>query len=169
MPIHRNDPVLNLEVKTLVSDDRWGRLGLDALARRACLAALQVALPDAGNCEISILACNDEDIRRLNQQHRNRNTPTNVLSFPVSDNWPVNPAEPQFLGDLALSWDTCSREAMTGNRNIESHVCHLLVHGCLHLLGFDHETDTEADKMCNLETVALELLGLNNPYCRRQG
>ena len=105
--------------------------------------------------EIAIVLANDEEIRELNKQFRGKNKPTNVLSFP-------NEEEP--LGDVILSYDTIEREAEEQGKTFRDHAAHLIVHGVLHLLGFDHENARDAKKMEAIEVKLLSELGISNPY-----
>jgi len=158
-----------MTIDLLIEDDRWGELGLEALARRATGAALArlSLLPDA--CEIAILACDDARIATLNAEFRDKPAPTNVLSWPAQDLSP--PEAPQAdpdgsvpLGDIALSFDTCEREAADQGKSMAEHVVHLIVHGTLHLLGYDHVGDRDGAEMEGLEIEILCNLGLSDPY-----
>lgn len=162
-------------VEIALEDDRWGALGLDGLAARAVTATL-VALdlpPDA--FEISVLACDDTRISELNAEFRGKPTPTNVLSWPAEDRAPdrpgalprlpdpENPMEAE-LGDLALAYETCLSESQAAGLAPAAHLTHLIVHGTLHLLGFDHIDDADAERMESLEIEILETLGIADPY-----
>lgn len=156
-------------VEVIVVDDRWNDLSIHRLARRACTAALVIAGVD-GPREVAVLATNDADIARLNGDFRGQNRPTNVLSWPSTPIAPpapgVVPPPPQAveLGDIALAWETCAQEAGARGIPVNDHVTHLVLHGCLHLVGYDHETADDAEIMERLEIAALEKLGLKNPY-----
>jgi probable rRNA maturation factor len=142
----------------------------DGLANRAVTAAAQVATELAHpRLTASVLFATDEDIRALNAEWRGKDKPTNVLSFPMLepsdlvDLAPTGP--PEMLGDIALAFETCAREAEEKGIPLEDHAAHLIVHGLLHLAGYDHETgDAEAEAMEALETKILAQLGLANPY-----
>lgn len=108
------------------------------------------------NAEVSITLTNDREIKRLNRKYRGKDTPTNVLSFEMDDS--------ELLGDIFISIDTVLREAKSDNKTFEDHTAHLVVHGVLHLMGFDHMNDSEANKMENLEIKILKYLGIENPY-----
>jgi probable rRNA maturation factor len=110
--------------------------------------------------QIDLLLTNDEDIQAINAQWRNKDRPTDVLSFPSDDNMPGN----DFLGDIAISHGVMSRDAERMGKTLVSHFSHLLVHGYLHLLGYDHIEDNEASEMEGLEIKILAELGISDPY-----
>ena len=160
---------------TLIEDVRWGRLDLPALADRASRAALVHLGLDPDLCEVTLLACDDARIADLNAEFRGKPTPTNVLSWPSeerstnSDGAHPDLPVPDFtgtiaLGDIAIAFDTCDREATAAGKPMTDHVTHLLVHGLLHLLGYDHERDRDATLMEGLETDILGSMGLDDPY-----
>lgn len=169
---------MSLEIS--VEDDRWAALDLPALAERAVEVALRELGLDPEGCEISLLGCDDARIAALNAQFRDKPGPTNVLSWPAQDlaadapgGTPRRP-EPDFageveLGDIAISWDTCEREARAAGKPIEDHVSHLIVHGLLHLLGYDHIRDADATLMEGLETRILGRMGIDDPYMDTEG
>jgi probable rRNA maturation factor len=144
----------------------------EALAERAAHAAAVVA-PELGHPRLmtSVLFTSDEDVHALNAEWRGKDKPTNVLSFPMLERpdllhlAPDGP--PEMLGDIALAYETCAREADQKGIAIADHTAHLIVHGLLHLAGYDHEiSDEEAETMEALETKALAVLGLADPYGR---
>ena len=148
-------------------DSRWRAPGIEALAEQAVAATL--AHLGAGQCEVALLACDDARIAALNGAFRDKAQPTNVLSWPAHDLVP--PALPRrdpdgslALGDLALAWETCAREAADQGKSLENHATHLIVHGTLHLLGYDHERDEDATLMERLEVEILGKLGIADPY-----
>ena len=128
---------------------------LPALTRKVLHAALPKKFA-AHTCEVSILFTTDAKIRQLNRDWRGKDKPTNVLSFPLSP--------PQHLGDIVLALQTIRREATNENKTLDAHVAHLLVHGLLHLLGYDHETEADHAKMMRKEIAILRDLGYQNPY-----
>ncbi|WP_339714011.1 rRNA maturation RNase YbeY [uncultured Sneathiella sp.] len=120
--------------------------------------------------EISLLFTNDEQARELNRNYRGKDQPTNVLSFPDT---PLNQSElddamrmsePLLLGDIVLAYETMVREAESQNKGIWNHVAHLITHGVLHLAGFDHMEENEAEEMEKLEITILDSLHIANPY-----
>lgn len=146
----------------------------DAVTHQAAQAASQIA-PELNHPRLSasVLFTSDENIRALNAEWRGKDKPTNVLSFPMlerSDLLDLAPnGPPELLGDIALACETCAREADEKGIPIEHHAAHLLVHGLLHLAGYDHETgDEDAEAMEALETKALAVMGLADPYGRER-
>lgn len=145
----------------------------DALAARAATAALDAVGLVADAFEISVLACDDARIAQLNEDFRQKGRPTNVLSWPseeraaeIDGDMPDVPELPMDaeLGDIAISYDTCAREAADAGKPFEDHVTHLMVHGTLHLLGFDHIREADADLMEGLEVEILGKLDIPDPY-----
>lgn len=132
------------------------------LCRRAADAALaSCPAPPEGDVAAALLLADDEAVRALNRQWRGQDKPTNVLSFPA----PAGPAGgARLLGDIVLAWDTIAREADQEGKAVPDHTAHLVVHGVLHLLGLDHESDAEADTMEAVEVAALARLGIADPY-----
>jgi probable rRNA maturation factor len=146
-----------------VESDRWSALGdPSALVQRAADAALAVAPPVGEEVEISILLAGDATVRELNRAWRGKDKPTNVLSFPANPQRGVPGPRP--LGDIVLAFETVDGEAQAEGKTLADHAAHLIVHGVLHLLGCDHETDAEAEAMEALEVKALTRLGIANPY-----
>lgn len=164
-----------MSVDLIIEDARWTQAGLQDLADTACAATLaHLGLPD--DCEISLLGCDDARIAVLNADFRDKPVPTNVLSWPSDDlaaeddgdrpyapeaDFPEMPVE---LGDIAIAYDTCDREARDQDKPFAQHVTHLLVHGTLHLLGFDHIRPLDAELMEGLEVEILATLGIADPY-----
>jgi probable rRNA maturation factor len=133
---------------------------LTARAVDASLAASGIAILDGA--EISLQLADDAQIRALNAQWRGVDKPTNVLSFPAAPRAKL--AAAPLLGDIVLSFETAEREAAEEGKTLADHCVHLVVHGFLHLLGFDHEDAAEADRMEALETSILAKLGIADPY-----
>lgn len=149
---------MNLDIS--IEDRDWTSVpNLRKLARRAIGAAL-----DDDNISLSLLFTSDAKILEINRQWRGKAVATNVLSFPVSAGTPVPAGEPRPLGDIALAFGVISREAVEQKKPIAHHVTLLIVHGLLHLLGYGHETDGEAEAMEARETIILAGLGIENPY-----
>jgi probable rRNA maturation factor len=151
-------------VELVLGSDRWTELGeLETLVRRSVDAALAVGRPSLPERpEVSVLLADDAALRELNRAWRGKDSATNVLSFPAAPQ--PGPPGPRCLGDIALAFETVQREAEAQRKRLADHVSHLIVHGLLHLLGFDHEADGEAEEMEALEIEALRRLGIANPY-----
>lgn len=165
-----------MEIDILIEDPAWEATGLESLAAvafRATLMALDLT-PD--RFAVSLLACDDTRISALNGQFRAKPTPTNVLSWPAEDRAAARPGDmpqlphadadgpPVELGDIAITLGVVTREAAEAGKPFDDHLCHLLVHGLLHLLGFDHIRDADAALMEGLETTILARLGIPDPY-----
>lgn len=163
-------------VDVVIEDDRWLALSLDDLAQAAVGAALaERGLPVAG-FTLCLMACNDARIAALNADFRGKAAATNVLSWPSQDRAAemdgalpdlpqAGPADdPDHLGDIAISFDTCTAEAIAAQKPVADHVTHLIVHGFLHLLGYDHTRDADGDLMEAAETAILARLGISDPY-----
>lgn len=143
----------------------------EPLCRQAILATLRRAAPAAwlAAAEVSVLLCDDARIRRLNARYRDQDRATNVLSFPAleldPDRTPPAPgARPVLLGDIALAAETVRTEALAQGKPPADHLRHLVVHGCLHLLGHDHQDVAGALRMERLERLILDELGIPDPY-----
>lgn len=159
--------------EVIIEDARWEAAGLAALAERAAEATLAHLGLAPGDWEISLLACDDARIAALNGDFRNRPQPTNVLSWPSADRaaetpgmrpaLPVPGPEAE-LGDIAIAWETCLREAEAAGKPHAHHVTHLIVHAVLHLLGYDHVRDEDAALMEATEVAVLGKLGISDPY-----
>lgn len=160
-----------MTVECIIEDDRWGDIA--SLAQIATDAALSRLGLEPSVFEISLLACDDARIAALNADFRDKPTPTNVLSWPSDERGAVTdgemPVVPTLgpdaeLGDIAIAFEICQREADEAGKSMRDHTIHLLVHGTLHLLGFDHERDGDAALMEGLETEILGNLGISDPY-----
>ena len=145
---------LPLDIDIAVQSDLWA--DHEALIRSAIEAALAVLdTPRLG--ELSIALSDDAQIKALNRDYRNKDKATNVLSFPIAPPAPL-------LGDIVLAHETLCREAEEKKVAFDTHMSHLLIHGFLHLQGYDHENDKEAAIMEALEVKALARLNIDNPY-----
>ena len=164
---------MSLEV-SIEADEEWDSstdwAGLAEAAARAAIA--ESAYPSLGaaarSVELSVVFSNDEEVRALNAQWRGKDKPTNVLSFPQAEaedlDDPSLPGPELMLGDIVLAFETCVREAAEKALPLTAHATHLLVHGTLHLLGYDHGEDTAAEDMEAREIRALARLGVPDPY-----
>lgn len=154
-------PTPPLEIAVICNADGWPE-SFDGLAEGAILAALAGAKARIkGAAEISVLLTDDAEQRALNAQWRGKDTATNVLSFPQ-----IEPFAPVIglLGDITLARETLEREAAELGKSLEDHFTHLVVHGFLHILGYDHLEEAEALQMEGLETQILAGLGIADPY-----
>jgi probable rRNA maturation factor len=144
-----------------VADRRWRRLRSLSTSIETVHAASLTRKDQARS--VTILLADDATLQGLNRQWRGKNRPTNVLSFPAADAVaPHGATKP--LGDIALSYDTCAREAKSAGKTLRDHAVHLIVHGLLHLTGHDHEKEDEAQRMERREIRILAKLGIANPY-----
>ena len=163
----------------LSSDGAWPEGDWEGLATRAARAAIERTphgdlLTAPATVEISVRLADDDEVRTLNARYRQKDRPTNVLSFPMvqpdlletvtqgSDDGEV------LLGDIVLAYGVCAAEAEDKHVPVETHATHLVVHGVLHLLGYDHLEDGEADAMEAIECEALASLGIADPYTVRE-
>lgn len=151
----------------------------DALATRAARAAIERTphgelLTTPATVEISVRLTSDDEVHALNRQYRQKDKPTNVLSFPMVqpdliDTVSQNSDDGELLlGDIVLAHGVCAAEALEKGVTVEEHATHLLVHGTLHLLGYDHMGDEDAEAMEEIERQALGSLGIADPYLVRE-
>jgi probable rRNA maturation factor len=134
-----------------------------ALCRKVIEAACQLAgLRVRTGSEVGVVLTDDDHIRRLNAEHRGKNAPTNVLSFPICDAEVA--VKGPLLGDIVVAFETLSSEAAERQKPLEEHFCHLIVHGFLHLFGYDHQIDEDAAVMERLETAVMRRVGFSDPY-----
>ena len=149
-------------VESDVSDDWDSKSDWSKLAERAVRAAVAHSIhADLANTEVSVKFTSDDEVRALNAAWRGKDKATNVLSFPMTD----APETAPMLGDIVLARGVCAREAAGKKVAIETHATHLVVHGTLHLLGYDHETsEADAEEMEEIERRALASLGIADPY-----
>ncbi|MBB4100591.1 rRNA maturation RNase YbeY [Sphingomonas kyeonggiensis] len=167
-----------LDVAALV-ESPWPEHDWEALSIRATETALKQTpflewLDHPATIEVAVRFTSDEEVHVLNRQYRSKDKPTNVLSFPMiqpdlmeavtenSDDGEV------LLGDIVLAHGVCAAEAVERKVSVEDHATHLIVHGLLHLLGYDHMDDAEAEAMEEMERAALRDLGLHDPYLIRE-
>ena len=152
---------ITLEIEIVRRGDAWAPTEVaDAMLKRAARAAWRAAPAlQQGSYKVTLVLTGDEEMRTLNRKWRGKNAPTNVLAFPADEIGAQG-----FLGDVVLAHETTRKEAREQNVTLQDHVSHLVVHGVLHLLGFDHAEDREARQMENLERTALASLGVADPY-----
>ena len=143
---------MGIEVE--IEDDAWSAALPDAQA--LVVQAAEATLTEGGG--VVVLLASDDEVADLNSQFRGKPGPTNVLSFPA----PPNPED--HLGDIALAYGVCAREAGEQGKTLAAHLQHLVAHGVLHLLGYDHQTEAEAEAMEALERAILSGIGVADPY-----
>jgi probable rRNA maturation factor len=149
-------------VDIVVNSPLWDTVpDAEAIVRRAVAAAAAAVSTPGG--ELAIVLTDDSSIRVLNRDWRGKDEATNVLSFPMPATNTDDDAT-MLLGDIVIAYETTTREAIAEAKPFGHHLAHLAVHGFLHLMGYDHETDREADVMENLEAVVLARLDVPNPY-----
>ena len=161
-------------IETVITAGLWPPFDWQPVAARAVTATI-AATPHAGlattvaTVEISIRLTSDDEVHTLNRQYRQQDKPTNVLSFPMVqpdliDSLSNTDDGEVLLGDIVLAHETCAREAAERGVSIEDHATHLIVHGVLHLLGYNHMADADADAMESIERDVMASLGLHDPY-----
>ncbi len=158
---------MNVEtwVETWPADRNWGDVA--TRCTHAAMQAAAITIPAAA--EITVKLTSDAEVQTLNRDYRGKDAPTNVLSFPMLDaNELAGLAQSEMpeilLGDIVLARETCAREAAEKGVSLDAHAAHLIVHGTLHLLGYDHIDDDDAQEMEAIETAAMAALGLHRPY-----
>lgn len=165
----RNKNTLTIDIALKIDSDLWGNNNKEweNFFKPAANETLN-RFDWETSVEISIVLTNDSAIQKLNREYRGKDNPTNVLSFPSFDDEEENHLfdkhHPVLLGDLVFSFETIQKEAVDSKKSFSDHLTHLCVHGLLHLLGFDHETDKEAEEMEALEVEILSKLNIFNPY-----
>ncbi len=154
---------MTIDIDISIESEKWTSIELESLVNRAVKAAqaeANVAL--APFAELSLLFCDDARIRELNSEWRGMDKATNVLSFPASE--PAHLSRSPLLGDIAIAFETVERESKDEEKTLTDHVSHMVVHGFLHLVGYDHEIESEAEEMEDAERRALARLGIADPY-----
>jgi probable rRNA maturation factor len=174
---HRNRnsgpmPTIALPItEVLVVADGWHtEPEAEAVIHRAIAAAAEIADADVGEAELAVMLTDDAGIRTLNSNWRGIDKPTNVLSFPALQPTGSGGADdtPRMLGDIAIAYQTTRKEADDEQKPFDHHLSHLAVHGFLHLIGYDHEQDADAEAMEALEREILAQLGIPDPYADRE-
>jgi probable rRNA maturation factor len=160
------------ETEILIVAECWAaEADAEAIVHRAIATAAAMVEADTGDAELAVMLTDDSGIRTLNKNWRAQDKPTNVLSFPALQ--PPAGREfddaPRMLGDIAIAYETARREADDEQRPFDHHLSHLAIHGFLHLLGYDHENDMQAEAMEALERTILAELGIPDPYADRDG
>jgi probable rRNA maturation factor len=158
------------QTEVLIVAECWAaEAEAEAIVYRAIEAAAAMVEADTGDAELAVMLTDDSGIRTLNKNWRGQDRPTNVLSFPALQ--PTGPRSaddaPRMLGDIAIAYETTRREADDEQKPFDHHLSHLAVHGFLHLVGYDHENDMQAEAMEALERTILAELGIPDPYADR--
>ena len=156
---------VTLELEVARHGGAWPREMTDAKLTQVARAAIAAApaLPP-GAYHVSLVLTDDDEMRALNRTWRGKDTATNVLSFPAGEGI----GEPGLLGDVVLAYETTLKEARAQDIALKDHVAHLVVHGVLHLIGFDHMHNEEAERMEAVERIALSSLGIADPYAEEE-
>jgi probable rRNA maturation factor len=153
-----------LTADIVITADCWrAEPSAEDIVQRAIVAAAGATPGQADRAELAVMLTDDAGIRALNHDWRGIDKPTNVLSFPAVA-LPNVGSQPRALGDIAIAYETTLREATTENKPFGHHLSHLTVHGFLHLIGYDHDTDVDAETMETLERQILARLGIPDPY-----
>ena len=163
-----------MSVDVIIEEPRWDDAKLEEICGRAVSETLRHVGLASEDWEVAILGCNDARIAVLNSEFREKAQSTNVLSWPSEERGsslegarPDAPSGDAELGDLAIAFETCLREAEAAGLEMSDHTTHLIVHGTLHLLGYDHVRDGDGDLMEATETAILAKLGIADPYAPR--
>jgi probable rRNA maturation factor len=156
--------ITNVQLKS--SQWKTQLFGVESICQLAAAAVWKTAFESNKTFEVTIVLADDAMVQELNLRFRNLNKPTNVLSFPSGSNELAVYEDIPTLGDVVVAFETMKAEA---NSSVSDHLSHLIVHGCLHLLGYDHEDDEAANKMETLEIKILAGLGIKDPYDRVRG
>ena len=157
-------PDTTIHIDIMIEAGNWpDETTLEGLARRAVAGVWDNLRLEPADSELSLVFTDDASIQVLNAQWRGKNKPTNVLSFPA---FPVKAGDQPgpMLGDIIIARETVEREAIEEGKPLENHLTHLIVHGFLHLLGYDHETEEEAEEMERREREILHALAIPDPY-----
>jgi len=159
-------PKNNITIDIQILDDRWKKC-IDGVAIENTISKIS-DVEKCDNFELSVCLTNDEEIQKLNHDYRGKEKPTNVLSFP-NEALSLEMKDRQvLLGDIVLSYDTIKSEALKQDKTFANHTIHLIVHGFLHLMGYDHMEKTEAEVMEAQEIKILSLLKIDNPYTEKE-
>jgi len=154
-----------VQIEIVVRSARWRRQPrAERVLRTAVRAA--AAATSTGPAELAIVLSHDSAVQALNREWRGKDAPTNVLSFPASRVGEIGPPSP-YLGDIVIAYETTAREAASEGKLFHHHLAHLAVHGFLHLVGYDHENNRDADRMERLERRILARLAVPDPYAVR--
>ncbi|MDR0753373.1 MAG: rRNA maturation RNase YbeY [Holosporaceae bacterium] len=151
---------MNLEIS--ITYNSWNEEEVRSVAAECAGVVFSEVELNKNNVEICLLFANDEEIRVLNKMYRGVDKPTNVLSFPMES--PSNNDNYYILGSIALAFETTKRESLEQKKSFQNHLKHLIVHSLLHLLGYNHANENEAEQMEMLEVAILKKINIKNPY-----
>jgi probable rRNA maturation factor len=157
--------------EVLVVADCWlNEPDVEAVIQRAIAVAAEMVDADTSEAELAVMLTDDGGIRTLNKNWRGLDKPTNVLSFPALQLTTERSSQdaPRMLGDIAIAYETTRREADDEQKRFDHHLSHLAIHGFLHLIGYDHEKDQDAETMETLEREILAQLDIPDPYAERE-
>lgn len=160
-------PLAPPETEVLIVAECWGaEPDAATIVHRAIETAASMVDADTADAELAVMLTDDAGIRTLNKNWRGQDKPTNVLSFPALQPTTGQSSDdgPRMLGDIAIAWETTRREADDEQKPFDHHLSHLAVHGFLHLVGYDHENEVDAEAMEHLERDILAALGIADPY-----
>jgi probable rRNA maturation factor len=161
-----------LDISILIEQEAWKALdfNVEEQIEHVLHASTLIVSPWMEEAEVSIVLADNAMVQSLNAKYRGKNSPTNVLSFgdfeePLTkEKFAKHLIKPLLLGDIVLSYETLQRESIDQNKSFRDHMSHLLVHGFLHLLGYDHQNEETADRMEAIEIKILSSIGIENPY-----
>ncbi len=153
-------PAMDIDITRETSSEQWSEIQDSEIITLLETASSYLSDYSFENSEVSVVLSTSQNVHQLNLQYREKDKPTNILSFPINDNG--NTDGP--LGDLVLAYEVVKEEAKNEDKSFQDHTTHLLLHGLLHLLGHDHIEDEEAETMEALEIKVLGAMGIKNPY-----
>lgn len=157
----------DFEIDITLQDERWRAdlPDIEAWTQKLLSSILSKQIPQASHVEVSIVLSDDDFVQDLNKTYRHQDKPTNVLSFPQTSEDMLDITQPFIsLGDIIIAYETIKKEAEDQGKTFADHYSHMLVHGGLHLLHYDHQTDAQAQEMESLEIKILDDFGIKNPY-----
>jgi probable rRNA maturation factor len=161
----KSAPKPEIHIDVVVRSARWRkRPAAKTIVKKAILAAAKAA--STSPSELAIVLSDDSAMQKLNRDWRGKNAPTNVLSFPAALPGKTRSAS-LYIGDIVIAYQTVAREAAAESKPFNHHLAHLAIHGFLHLLGYDHDNDRDAQKMERLERKILKRLAVADPYAAR--
>lgn len=160
------DPLSSpIEITLHIKDERWEERipNISTLTQKAVSKTLQFLQLGILDLEMSVVFADDPFLQEYNVRYRGKDKPTNVLSFSALGT-PLVVKEGDNLGDIMIAYETMEKEAQAQGKTLQDHTVHIIVHGVLHLIGYNHEEDDEAEKMEKTEIEILKTLGVQNPY-----